>query len=165
MRESTFPVVLWEVLSKKTDAKYWSYSSQICQMKVIWTSRCFFKKVEVCKSGGYLLESENKFCHFPGEFYSPPYVYTFSFLMFVIHLSPSPVYEWCCRIDDWEGCRNGENVATVMWCNSWHLHNDGEFRQPRVVEIALGTLTFTEKSSPFLVWLRITKRKIGRKLL
>lgn len=45
-----------------------------------------FQEGGVSKSGGQLLESENTFYHFPGEFYFLHMFMHFSLLMFVIHL-------------------------------------------------------------------------------
>ena len=80
-------------------------------------------------------------------------------------LALAPSMSGFVEIDDWEGCRNGETVATVMWCNSWHLHNDGEFRQPRSSGNSSGNPDFYWEVIWFLVWLRDHKKKIGSKLL
>lgn len=79
-------------------------------------------------------------------------------------LALAPSMSGAGEINDLEGCRNSETVATVMWCNSWHLHNDGEFRQPWSSGNSSGNPDFYREVIWFLLWLRNHKKKTGSKL-
>lgn len=71
--------------------------------------------MEVCKSGGQLLESENKFCHFPGEFYFLHMFVHFSFPYVCDSLlAEASSVSGAGEIDGWEDCRSGETIAAMM---------------------------------------------------
>ena len=68
---------------------------------------------------------------FQESFLSSICLYIFLSLCLWFISGSSPFCEPCWG-DWWLGGRgNGKAAATALWCNSWHLHKDGEFRQPQ----------------------------------
>lgn len=91
----------------------------------------------------------------------PSYVYAFFFpCVCDSSLAQAPSVRGAGEMDGWEGCIDGETVAAVMWCNSWYLHKDGEFRQPRSGGNSPGTMTLTSKLFDFQWGQEITKRRL-----
>lgn len=130
MRENALPVVL----SKSKGDRYNILGSDFMSLpdeKVVLNFQKLFQEA----GGLYIWRSG------PGEWKQilpisrgalfPPYVYAF-FFPYVCDssLAQAPSVRGAGEMDGWEGCMDGETVAAVMWCNSWHLHKDGEFREP-----------------------------------